>query len=106
MRRLAELEGRLAEEVESAPATRRSRQSRPVRRPARVIVGQSPAINALRKAIDKVGKSPATILIQGESGTGKELVASAIHRRSGRASGPFVRLNCAAIPESLIESEL
>ncbi|MEZ4446460.1 MAG: sigma 54-interacting transcriptional regulator [Polyangiaceae bacterium] len=106
MRRLAELEGRLAEEVESAPATRRSRQSRPVRRPARVIVGQSPAINALRKAIDKVGKSPATILIQGESGTGKELVADALHLASNRATGPMVKVNCAALVETLLLSEL
>jgi two-component system, NtrC family, nitrogen regulation response regulator NtrX len=70
------------------------------------IVGRSYAIRALIDKIDKVAKTPARILISGENGTGKELVARAIHRQSLRASGPFVEVNCAAIPSELIESEL
>ncbi|MBI4605485.1 MAG: sigma-54-dependent Fis family transcriptional regulator [Planctomycetes bacterium] len=71
------------------------------------IVGQSPAIHSLRDQIGKLAKTPAgTILIQGESGTGKDLVAKAIHYSSSRAQGPFVPINCSAIPETLLESEL
>jgi len=70
------------------------------------IVGRSYAIRGLIDKIDKVAKTPARVLISGENGTGKELVARAIHRQSLRASGPFVEVNCAAIPSELIESEL
>jgi two-component system nitrogen regulation response regulator NtrX len=70
------------------------------------IVGRSYAIRALIDKIDKVAKTPARVLVSGENGTGKELVARAIHRESLRASGPFVEVNCAAIPSELIESEL
>ncbi len=70
------------------------------------IVGRSYAIRALIDKIDKVAKTPARVLISGENGTGKELVARAIHRESLRGSGPFVEVNCAAIPSELIESEL
>jgi two-component system nitrogen regulation response regulator NtrX len=70
------------------------------------IVGQSPALKAVLATIEKVGPTPARVLITGENGTGKELVARAIHQRSTRSSGPFVEVNCAAIPSELIESEL
>jgi two-component system nitrogen regulation response regulator NtrX len=70
------------------------------------IVGRSYAIRAVIDKIEKVAGTPARVLITGENGTGKELVARAIHRQSPRASGPFVEVNCAAIPQELIESEL
>ena len=69
------------------------------------LLGQSPAIENLRQLIRKVARTLATVLIQGESGTGKELVARALYRESARANAPFIRVNCAAIPENLIESE-
>jgi len=70
------------------------------------IIGTSVAINDIRKAIKLAASSDTRILITGENGTGKEIVARAIHRGSSRCDRPFVELNCAAIPESLIESEL
>ena len=70
------------------------------------IVGRSYAIRAVTDKIEKVAKTPGRVLITGENGTGKELVARAIHRQSTRADGPFVEVNCAAIPSELIESEL
>lgn len=70
------------------------------------IIGQSPIMLQLFKRIQKVSPTDATVLIQGESGVGKELVAQAIHKNSNRATGPMISVNCAAIPESLIESEL
>jgi two-component system nitrogen regulation response regulator NtrX len=70
------------------------------------IVGQSPAVGELKAQIEKAAPTKATVLIQGESGSGKELVAREIHRLSARASLPFIQVNCAAIPEELIESEL
>jgi len=69
------------------------------------LLGRSPAMEALRSLIRKVARTQATVLIQGESGTGKELVARAFYRESPRASAPFIRVNCAAVPENLIESE-
>jgi two-component system nitrogen regulation response regulator NtrX len=71
-----------------------------------VMVGASPLLEEIREQIRRAGPSPARILITGESGTGKELVARAIHAASERRDGPFVKVNCAAIPEELIESEL
>ncbi|MDH4161513.1 MAG: sigma-54 dependent transcriptional regulator [Nitrospirota bacterium] len=70
------------------------------------IVGESAAIVALKRQISLAGPTNGWVLIHGESGSGKELVARAIHRQSRRASGPFVEVNCAAIPQELIESEL
>jgi two-component system nitrogen regulation response regulator NtrX len=71
-----------------------------------VFVGVSPAVRRLREQIARAAPSDATVLITGESGTGKELIAREIQRLSKLASGPFVTVNCAAIPEELIESEL
>ena len=70
------------------------------------LVGQSPAMQRLRELIETAGPTNSRVLIGGENGTGKELVARAIHRHSTRSDHPFVAVNCAAIPETLIESEL
>lgn len=70
------------------------------------IIGSSPATLSIIKMIDQVAKSTATILISGESGTGKELVARAIHYNSDRKEKPFITINCTAMPEQIIESEL
>ncbi|SPJ14226.1 hypothetical protein SBDP2_1460004 [Syntrophobacter sp. SbD2] len=74
-------------------------------RPDRLI-GQSSAIHHLHRIIKRVSKTDSTVLITGESGTGKELVANAIHYQSPRRDLPFVPINCGAIPEELLESEL
>ena len=63
-------------------------------------------MRAVYKMIGQVANSSATVLIRGESGTGKELVARAIHMSSGRSSAPFIAVNCAALPDNLVESEL
>jgi two-component system NtrC family response regulator len=70
------------------------------------LIGRSEAMGALYRTIEKVGATDATVLVTGESGTGKELVARTLHRASRRADRPFVAVNCAAIPDTLIESEL
>ena len=71
-----------------------------------VIVGESNPMRQVEEFVSKVANGDSTILIRGESGTGKELVARAIHHNSSRADKPFVAINCAAIPEALLESEL
>ena len=73
---------------------------------ARPIIGGSPAMVAMMEMVQQAAPSTATVLVRGESGTGKELVARAIHELSLRASGPLVVVNCAALPESILESEL
>ncbi|MEM9598897.1 MAG: sigma-54 dependent transcriptional regulator, partial [Acidobacteriota bacterium] len=70
------------------------------------ILGDSPGIVDLRDKIQKAARTDARVLILGESGTGKELVAAALHRESPRREGPFIKINCAAIPDHLIEDEL
>ncbi len=70
------------------------------------IIGDSPLMQKVFKVIDQVAPSRASVLITGESGTGKELVAEAIHQQSPRSNGPFIKLHCAALAETLLESEL
>ena len=85
--------------------TTTTKSSVPVRR-VKGLIGKSAAIQAVFKAIEKVAATEATIFVRGESGTGKELVARAIHELSSRRDQPFVGVNCAAIPSTLLESEL
>jgi two-component system NtrC family response regulator len=70
------------------------------------LVGESPALEQVRRLVARVAGSTAAVLIRGETGTGKELVARSIHEQSGRAAGPLVAVNCGALPEHLVESEL
>jgi two-component system response regulator AtoC len=70
------------------------------------LIGQSPAMQQVYKLVGQVAATDSTVLIRGESGTGKELIARAIHRHSARRAGPLVSVNCAAIPETLLEAEL
>jgi DNA-binding NtrC family response regulator len=70
------------------------------------LIGQSPEMHSIFAVIEKVADTPSTVLITGESGTGKELVAKALHEQSSRKDQPFIKINCAAIPKTLMESEL
>jgi two-component system, NtrC family, response regulator AtoC len=70
------------------------------------LVGKSQGMSQIYQVIEKVADTPSTVLITGESGTGKELVAKALHEQSSRRGGPFIKINCAAIPKTLMESEL
>jgi transcriptional regulator with GAF, ATPase, and Fis domain/Tfp pilus assembly protein PilF len=105
---LAALEANIHEltELEAPPTTRVRPEVLTAPPPVRHLVGDSPAMRALRGTIRRVGDTDATVLIHGETGTGKELVAEAIHRGSRRASGPMVKVNCAALVETLLLSEL
>jgi transcriptional regulator with GAF, ATPase, and Fis domain len=108
---LGKLQARLAEPAcTSEPARGEQLAPQSQRRPtpslAREIVGNDPAIRGLLAAVKKVARSSSTVLVRGESGTGKELVAEAIHRASDRAQGPLVTVNCAALVETLLLSEL
>ncbi len=91
--------------AQAALASENARLREEVRGPRR-IVGHSPAIRTLLDVIARVGPTPARVLITGENGSGKELVARGLHEASPRAEGPFIEVNCAAIPSELIESEL
>ena len=71
-----------------------------------LLLGESPQIKKIHRLIDLIAKTKSTVLVQGESGTGKEVVANAIHHKSLRANKPFIKVNCAALSESLLESEL
>src|SRR5688572_15786290 len=70
------------------------------------LIGNSPVMTELKLEIERIARSGAKVLVTGESGTGKELVAVGIHKGSDRASRPFVAVNCAGLPETLLESEL
>src|SRR6202522_4343862 len=78
----------------------------PTAAPGSGMIGHSPLMQDVYKRIGQVAASEATVLVRGESGTGKELVVNAIHHNSTRARGPLIKVNCASIPETLLESEL
>ena len=99
--RQAALEDRRLLAEENARLQSRLKGSRPAR-----LVGEDKRMRQIYEQIDQVAPSDTTVLIRGESGTGKELLAEAIHAASTRKNGPFVKVNCAALPESIIESEL
>jgi DNA-binding NtrC family response regulator len=84
--------------------TLRAGQAQPAAFPA--MVGHSPAMQSIYKLIGRIANSETTVLVTGESGTGKELVANAIHEHGSRSGGPLIKVNCAAIPEALLEAEL
>jgi two-component system, NtrC family, response regulator AtoC len=71
-----------------------------------ILIGDSPPMQAVYKVVGRVARSDATVLVSGETGTGKELVATVIHRNSTYSAGPLIKVNCAALPETLLESEL
>ena len=85
------------------------KRAKPIRAAAafgKNILGESQSLRDLRKTLDQVAPTVASVLLTGESGTGKELVARRIHELSPRASAPFIAINCAALPETLMEAEL
>ena len=102
----AETEGAAAHGSPGSPGSPVRRCRRAHTPQAQPIIGLSPEIEHVRQLIEKVAPCDARVLITGENGTGKELVARALHAGSHRAGGPFVEVNCAAIPSELIESEL
>jgi len=73
---------------------------------AKFLFGKSRAMNKIKESLQAISESDLPILIEGETGTGKSLFAKQIHRLSGRASGEFVKLDCATLPSNLVESEL
>jgi DNA-binding NtrC family response regulator len=85
---------------------RRLRNQLQQRRGIEALIGDSPPIQAVRQLIRQIAPADINVLIQGESGTGKEIAADALHQLSGRCAQPFVKISCAAIPETLLESEL
>ncbi|MBX3443130.1 MAG: sigma-54-dependent Fis family transcriptional regulator [Planctomyces sp.] len=106
---LAELERRVRMAADRLRLQKENRQLKELvrrQRPATRIIGSSAAMQEVLRLIDRVAPTHRSVLIQGESGTGKELVARAIQERSLRAERPFVTINCAALPDTLVESEL
>jgi two-component system, NtrC family, response regulator AtoC len=97
--------GRISDQLRLKAENIRLRRSAEVAEPVNMI-GKSSKMRTIYQLIGKVAETDATVLIRGESGTGKELVAEAVHQKSHRAAGPFVVVNCAAVPENLLESEL
>jgi len=87
-------------------ARRDARPEEPSGRGRFRLIGSAPAIRQIFAVVEKVADTPSTVLITGESGTGKELIARALHENSSRHKGPFIKINCAAIPKTLMESEL
>ena len=87
-------------------ARRDARPEEPTSRGRFRLIGESPAIRQIYAVVEKVANTPSTVLITGESGTGKELIARALHEHSSRHAGPFIKTNCAAIPKTLMESEM
>ena len=100
----AELSSVIGKAVKAHESARRS--VRPDVKARSAIIGESSQMHDVFKIIDKVADTPSTVLITGESGTGKELIASALHGASSRRDKPFIKINCAAIPHNLLESEL
>jgi DNA-binding NtrC family response regulator len=98
-------DGRLDEDGAEASSLPRDARTAKTRAETR-FAGRHPSVCALLDSVKRIGKTQATLLIQGESGTGKELIADAIHAASERASGPLIKVNCAALVESLLMSEL
>ncbi len=84
----------------------KAEQVKPLPKSMDGVVGSAPALVQLFKIVDRVAHTDCTVLVTGESGTGKELVARAVHKNSSRSAGPMVTVNCGAIPEALLESEL
>ncbi len=106
---LSDLEQRCRLAFERGELAKENRQLREIIKratPNSKMIGQSTQMQEVRRLIDRVAPTDKTVLIQGESGTGKELVARAIQQRSRRVDKPFVTVNCAALPENLVESEL
>jgi two-component system, NtrC family, response regulator HydG len=97
---------RQALRAENVMLRRELAEASPMSVRGRPIIGRSPAMLATMETVQQAAPSTATVLLYGESGTGKELVARAIHEQSPRMSGPFVAVNCAALPETILESEL
>ena len=106
---LADLEARIEKAYERHQLAKENRQLRAIldlNHPVQEMIGQSPAMADVYRLIRRAGPTDKAILIQGESGTGKELVARALHQHSRRANKPMIVINCAALPEPLLESEL
>jgi len=98
--------GSRAQEVRELKQENRELRQQVVASPTGGLLGESAAMQQLRARLDRVAATRATVLITGETGSGKEVVAHTLHHRSLRAKGPFIKLNCAAIPAGLMESEL